>query len=49
MCGNFGGDSGIVDRCVGQNSELTCSGDFTGPAFVCLLLLTGQRAVKCCM
>lgn len=47
--GDFGGDSGMAGRCIGQNSELTISADFNGPAFVCPLLLTGQTAVKCCI
>lgn len=49
MHADFGGDSGMVDKCIGQNSEMTSSADFNGPAFVCPLLLTGQTAVKLCI
>ena len=49
MRGDFRGDSGMVDRCIGQNSEMTSSPDFNDPAFVCPLLLTGQTAVKRCV
>lgn len=49
MHGDFGGDSAMVDRCRGQNSEVTGSAGFNGPAFVCPLLLTGQTAVTGCI
>lgn len=49
MHADFGGDSGMVDKCIGPNSEMMSSADFNGPAFVCPLLLTGQTAVKRCI